>query len=165
VGFKQTFLQMIEEAGGRSDMAHCLGITLAALDNRVHEKGTPPQRVHPDMAIQMQLVSNTTLFAEEVARQSGGMFIPLPQSADQLDNEQIQDKFLRIVERVGELATCHRKATEDGHVDKNEQNDLEGIAHEIHRSVQEMLQLTYMIYSTPETPKSVVPSIADRKVS
>ncbi|WP_250500573.1 YmfL family putative regulatory protein [Caballeronia sp. GAWG1-5s-s] len=165
MGFKQTFLQMIEAAGGRSDMAHCLGITLAALDNRVHEKGTPPQRVHPDMAIQMQLVSNTTLFAEEVARQSGGMFIPLPQAEDELDNEQIQDKFLRIVERVGELATCHRKATEDGRVDQAERADLDSIAHEIHRSVQEMLTLTYLIYSAPEPAKSSVAAIVDRKVS
>ncbi|MDR5776257.1 MULTISPECIES: YmfL family putative regulatory protein [unclassified Caballeronia] len=165
MGFKQIFLQMINAAGGRSDMADALGITLSALDNRVHEKGSPPQRVHLDMAIQMQLVSDTTLFAEEVARQSGGMFIPLPQAEDQLDNEQIQDKFLRIVERVGELATCHRKATEDGRVDQNERADLDGIAHEIHRSVQEMLALTYMIYSAPEPTKASVPSIADRKAS
>jgi hypothetical protein len=165
VGFRQAFVKMIEASGGRDNMARELAITTSALDNRVHEKGTPPQRVYPDMAIQMQVISGTTFFAEEVARQSGGTFIALPQAADEMDNEQIQDKFLRIVERVGELATCHRKATEDGHVDRDERSSLDGIAHEIHRSVQEMLALTYMIYSSPEPTKAPVPSIAERKAS
>ncbi|MDR5761931.1 YmfL family putative regulatory protein [Caballeronia sp. LZ035] len=165
MGFRQAYVQMIEAAGGRDTMARELAMTTSALDNRVHEKGTPPQRVHPDMAMQMQAISGTTLFAEEVARQSGGTFIALPQAGDDLDNEQIQNKFLRIVERVGELAACHRKATEDNNVDKNERAELDGIAHEIHRSVQEMLALTYMIYSSPEPTKPSVPSIGDRKAS
>lgn len=154
---------MIEAAGGRDDMAHALAITLTALDNRVYEKGHPkPQRVYPDMAIQMQVISGTTLFAEEVARQSGGTFVALPQLADEIDNEQIQDKFLRIVEFVGSLATRHREATEDGHVDSREREDLDGIAHQIHRSVQEMLALTYLIYSKPESVAHAVPTIGER---
>jgi hypothetical protein len=157
---------MIEAAGGRGDMAHALAITPSALDNRVYEKGAPqPQRVHPDMAIQMQVISGTTLFAEEVARQSGGTFVPLPQLADEIDNEEIQDKFLRIVEHVGELATVHRKATEDDHVDASERASLDGIAQQIHRSVQEMLALTYLIYSKPEVDTPSVPNIAARKAS
>ncbi|SAL20345.1 hypothetical protein AWB70_01033 [Caballeronia cordobensis] len=165
MGFRQAYVQMIESAGGRDRMAAELGLTTQALDNRVYEKGTPPQRVHPDMAMQMQVASGTTLFAAEVARQSGGTFIPLPQVSDQIDNEQIQDKFMRLVERVGQLATRHREATSDGHVDKNERADLDGIAHELHRDVQEMLSLTYVIYCPAESVAPAVPHIAARKAS
>lgn len=157
---------MIEAAGGRGDMAHALAITPAALDNRVYEKGHPqPQRVHPDMAIQMQVISGTTLFAEEVARQSNGTFVPLPQLADEIDNEEIQGKFMRIVEYVGELAAVHREATKDEDVDNNERERLDGIAQQIHRSVQEMLALTYHFYCKPNAAAPALPSIAVRKVS
>nr|WP_318298040.1 YmfL family putative regulatory protein [Paraburkholderia bannensis] len=166
MGFRQAYVRMIEAAGGRSDMARELAITPSALDNRVYEKGAPqPQRVHPDMAIQMQVISGTTLFAEEVARQSGGTFVPLPQLADEIDNDEIQNKFLRIVEHVGELATVHRKATEDEDVDAQERETLDGIAQQIHRSVQEMLALTYLIYSKPAPEAPALPSIVPRKAS
>ncbi|WP_345815321.1 YmfL family putative regulatory protein [Paraburkholderia sp. PREW-6R] len=165
MGFRQAYVKMTEAAGGRDNMARELAITTSALDNRVHEKGTPPQRVYPDMAIQMQVISGTTFFAEEVAHQSGGTFVPLPQVADQISNEEIHDKFLHMVEHVGELANAHRKATEDGHVDADERANLDAIAQQIHRSVQELLALTYLVYSKPQSEAPSVHNIATRKVS
>ena len=68
-------------SGGYAAMAAALGLSSrAALENRIYEvKG---QRVSTEEAMMMQRIADSTAFAEAVAAESGGVFVPLPEAAE-----------------------------------------------------------------------------------
>ncbi len=67
-------------SGGYAAMAAALGLSSrAALENRIYEvKG---QRVSTEEAMMMQRIADSTAFAEAVAAESGGVFVPLSEAA------------------------------------------------------------------------------------
>lgn len=133
--------------GGAESMAQQLGMSPAALQNRIYEvKG---QAVGVEHALVMQTLSQTTLFAEAIAYRSGGTFFALP-DVGELDNEELFAKFQQLLEDFGRLGRRHREATEDGVVDAQERADLERIAGDMHRRIQELLGLTWKIYCKDE---------------
>lgn len=135
-------------------MATALGMSAASLQNRIYEvKG---QVLHTEHALAMQTLSGRSDFAEAVARITGGMFVQLPGLDDECDNQELLTKFTLILDRLGVLARTHAQAISDGVVDDHEKAELERIAHDAHRHIQELLQLTFRIYRsnepTDETP-------------
>ncbi|KWA08733.1 hypothetical protein WT37_24635 [Burkholderia territorii] len=101
-------------------------------------------------------MSGRTDFAKEIARMTGGMFVQLPSLEDECDNQELLTKFTLIPDQLGVLARTHAQAIADGVVDDHEKAELERIAHDAHRHIQELLQLTFRIYresdAAAETP-------------
>lgn len=129
--------------GGWSTMAASLGLSKNALENRVYERKGQSIDVH--MAMQMQANSGTAHFAEAIATESGGVFIPLPDSGE-IDHEDIQHVYMELVEEVGRLAREWRDATRDGEVDAKERVRLEAIQVAICQRVTQMNTLTFIVF-------------------
>ncbi|WP_230939806.1 YmfL family putative regulatory protein [Burkholderia territorii] len=140
--------------GGVEAMAAALGMSSSSLQNRMYEvKG---QVLHVEHALAMQTLTGRTDFAEAIARTTGGVFVQLPGMEDECDNQELLTKFTLILDQLGALARTHAQAIADGVVDDHEKAELERIAHDAHRHIQELLQLTFRIYrdseSAGETP-------------
>nr|WP_275663732.1 YmfL family putative regulatory protein [Laribacter hongkongensis] len=129
--------------GGWQAMADALGTSKASLENRIYQR--KGQRMPVDMAMQMQDISRTTYFAEAVALASGGMFVPMP--AVEVLNEDIQLKYIELLDEVGAHAREYRAAIADGEVCKQERRRLERLGENICRRVTEINQLTFRIFS------------------
>lgn len=129
--------------GGWAAMAAALGLSKDGLENRVYERKGQEVTVH--QAMQMQAMSGTTLFAEAVAADAGGVFILLPQ-VDGVDDEQIQGLYMELVDEVGRLAREWRAATRDGEVDKKERARLDAIRLAICTKATQMNALTFKLF-------------------
>lgn len=147
-GIRGSFQMMCRAvSGGWEGMATALEMSVPALKNRVYElKGQQPT---VGLAMQMQDLSQTTYFAEAVARASGGVFILLPQ-VDDLGNADIQEKYVELMDRVGALAREYRDATADNHVDRHERRVLNLLGNEICQLVTQINQLTFRIFSSED---------------
>lgn len=132
--------------GGWTTMASSLGMSLAALENRVYERKGQEMSVHE--FLQMQAFSGKTSFAEAVARLSGGVFLKLP-DVEQASNEELLVMFNALYSKVGKLASRFNEAIADGEVCEREKKDLNAIKTQIHASVEALLQVTYTVYGRP----------------
>lgn len=129
-------------------MAGALGLdTTAALENYVYEKKGQTISVH--MAMQMQDFSNTTLFAEAIARLSGGTFVKLP-SVEHIDNDLLMTKGAELNAEIGELFREFSEFTKDGEIDVRERERMEITAQAIHRKVEEFQAVMFRIYCRKE---------------
>ncbi|WP_321878453.1 YmfL family putative regulatory protein [Paraburkholderia bannensis] len=145
--------------GGSEAMAAALGMSAAALQNRVYEvKG---QAVSVEHGLAMQALTGTTLFAEAIAALSGGSFFAHPEIGE-LDKDELLAKFQQLLDAFGRLSRRHSEAIEDGEVDARERSDLERLAGDMHRCIQELLALTFKIYCKDETAgANALRSVAD----
>lgn len=145
MGINESITEMICAVdGGWETAAFRLGMSLSALQNRVYgKKGSVLQIQH---ALGLQVISDTTLFAEAVAEESGGIFMKLPDVDEEVDNVELLTKFTQVLTDMGELAKTHSAAIADGVVNDREKHDLEQIAAHAHRHIQELLALTFRIY-------------------
>lgn len=140
---RNSYLGMIRAfAGGWDAMSAALGYTRDALENRIYEKKV---RMHVDTALVMQKLSGTTLFAEAIAHESGGVFVALPEVIE-CDNQELLTKLAQILEDMGELARTHSAAIADGIVNDRERYSLEHVARTAHRHIEELLAVTFRIY-------------------
>lgn len=131
-------------------MAAALGMSRDALENRIYER--KGQSTLVETALQMQQFSGTTLFAEAVAQASGGVFMTLPAKID-FDKQELLNKFNELYAELGELSGKFRDYTRDDVIERTERADLQGVGQHIHRTVEELLALTFQIYCRPEQPK------------
>ncbi|WP_047258443.1 YmfL family putative regulatory protein [Chromobacterium subtsugae] len=129
--------------GGWAAMAAALGFSKDGLENRVYERKGQAVSVHE--AMQMQAFSGSSIFAEAVAADSGGVFVPLP-DIDTVDDAEIQRVYMELVDEVGRLAREWREATRDGEVDKRERQRLEAIRDAICAKVTQMNHLTFQVF-------------------
>lgn len=129
--------------GGWPVMAAALGMSKDGLENRVYERKGQSVSVHE--AMQMQAFCEASYFAEAVAAESGGVFIPLP-NIHAVDDEEIQRVYMELVDEVGRLAREWREATRDGVVDKRERQRLEAIRNAICTKVTQMNHLTFQVF-------------------
>ena len=109
--------------GGYAVTSSMLGITRAALENRLYEvKG---QRVSIEEAMLMQRLLERTDFAEAVAAESGGVFVAVPEmDAAALLGEDIREHLHHSVEELGTLFSTWRNSTADGCLSKTESAQL-----------------------------------------
>ncbi|MES2126672.1 MAG: YmfL family putative regulatory protein [Pseudomonadota bacterium] len=141
---RSAVLKMIGEVnGGMTVAAAFLGMTPAALHNRAYlVKG---QAVRTEHALALQALSGTTHFADEVALASGGIFVKLPDDLECAD-DMLQAKFHELYTRLGKFSERYAKATEDGEIDAVERVDLQKLAHAMHKTIGELLALSFRIY-------------------
>ena len=148
---KRAYLAMIKEfPGGWDAMAGALGMTRDALENRIYER--KGQSVLTETALQMQQFSSSTHFAEAVAQVSGGVFMKLPEHGDH-DRDELLAKFNELYAELGDLSIKFKVSIEDGEIDKRERADLSDVGQHIHRTVEELLTLTFQIYCRPSASK------------
>lgn len=141
---RRVYLQMIKAVdGGWPVMAAALGLSHDGLENRIYER--KGQTVSVELALQMQKVSKTALFAQELAKDAGGVFLKLPDRADH-DNEELLAKFMELNAELGLMATEFKEAVKDNEIDAGEKRALESDAQKIHRTVEELLGLAFSIY-------------------
>lgn len=144
---RKHYLEMIRAfPGGWEAMAGALGMTKDALENRIYER--KGQTLTVQTAMQMQAFSNTTFFAEGVAQDSGGVFLKLPEARD-AGNDELLAEFNLLYAELGELSGKFRVYVADNEISKTERADLDGVAQQIHRTVEELLALTYQVYCRP----------------
>lgn len=141
---RRALVSMIKEfPGGWDSMAAALGMSRAALENRVYER--KGQSMHIDTALQIQAFSKSTEFAQAVASLTGGVFMQLPEHAHH-DRDELLAKFNELYSELGDLSTKFKASIQDGEIDKKERADLSDVGQEIHRTVEELLGLTFAIY-------------------
>lgn len=128
-------------------MAAALGLTRDALSNRVYER--KGQAVRTWHSLQMQEFTGTTLFAEAIAIQSGGVFTKLIEPGA-VDREDLHAKFQELWSRVGELSRAYTDYTGDNHIDRDERADLQRISQEIQKVMQELMALMFQIFCSPD---------------
>jgi hypothetical protein len=118
VEVKKSYLAMIKAfAGGWDAMAGALGMSRMALENRIYER--KGQAILVETAMAMQAFSGTTLFAEEVARESSGVFICIP-SFNGISDIELLDAYTAMVEDEGTFAKDFREALKDGKITQEE---------------------------------------------
>jgi hypothetical protein len=93
--------------GGWDAMAAAVGLSRMGLENRIYER--KGQAIMVETAMAMQAASGTNLFAETVAQDSGGVFIPIQQFEGLADIELL-DAYTAMVEDEGKFATDFREA-------------------------------------------------------
>lgn len=129
--------------GGWDAMAGALGMTRMALENRIYER--KGQAVLVETALQMQQFSGTTHFAEAVAQMSGGLFMQMPDHGAH-DSQELLAKFNELYAELGDLSVKFKTSVADDLIDNQERKDLSDVGLQIHRTVEELLALTFAIY-------------------
>lgn len=142
---RQAMLDMIKSLPGSWQAAfHGLGLkSQAALENRVYER--QGQSMRTSLCLELQALSNSTRYAEAIAQLSGGVFIRLPQTTD-VGNDDLLEKFNTLYAELGRLSAIFRESVKDNEVNATERTDLTQIGQQIHRTVEELLCLTFMVY-------------------
>lgn len=98
-----------------------------------------------DRAEEIIDLADSDELAHAAARQRGGVFVKLPEAGEH-DREELLAKFNELYAELGELSTTFRAAVEDGEVDARERQDLTHAGQLIHRTVEELLALTFQVY-------------------
>ena len=115
---RKFYLEMIRAyPGGWEAMAAALGMSKDALENRLYER--KGQQINVQTAMQMQHFSGTTLFAEAVAYDSGGIFIPI-EPFEGIADIELLDGYTAMVVDEGKFATDFRTALKDGSISRRE---------------------------------------------
>lgn len=146
---RESYTKMITAyPGGWAAMAAALGMTRDALENRVYER--KGQQINVHTAMQLQAFSQTTLFAESISQESGGIFVRLPDFLNECDHDELLSKFNQLYVELGRLSEKFSHHTQDGRIDRREKKDLTETSQQIHRTVQELMALTFAIYCPRE---------------
>lgn len=115
----------------------------AALENRVYER--QGQSMRASLSLGLQSLSNTTRYAEAISQLSGGVFIRLPKTVN-VGKDDLLEKFNALYAELGSLSAVFREAIKDDEVNAAEKADLTQIGQQIHRIVEELLGLTFVVY-------------------
>lgn len=146
-----TYVRMCQAfPGGTAAMAAALGYTVNALRNRIYER--KGQCINVDDALMMQDLSGTKLFANEIAQQSGGVFLEvIPPTT--LERAEILTEFNQLVQSLGELSREYERSIRDGKINLDEKKALKQRAYVIHKQVERLLAISFAIYSTNDDKK------------
>jgi hypothetical protein len=101
-----------------------------------------------DTALLIQTYAGTKHFAQAVAHASGGVYVDLP-AADDIHGEDLEAKFHELVSALGNLSKTSYEARRDGEIDSRERAELEDIAQQMHKILQELMALTFHVYCRP----------------
>lgn len=141
-----TAYQEMIKVHGWAGTAATLGMTKSALEARVYEVKGSGMRV--DTAMLIQTYAGTKHFAQAVAHASGGVYVDLP-TAECSHGEDLETKFRQLVCDLGDLSKTYGVAKADGEIDARERADLESIAQQMHKTLQELMGLMFRIYCRP----------------
>lgn len=137
-----TYQEMIKVHGwiGTSAM---MNMTRSQLEARVYEVKGSGMRV--STAQLLQRISGTTLFAEAVAAEAGGVFFELPAVGD-VKQGDLMEKFLELQTLLGNLSAGYRKAVGDNVIDSSERRDLKSIEMDMHKTMCELMSTMFKLH-------------------
>jgi hypothetical protein len=130
--------------GGWTVAAAHIGMTLSALENRVYEKKGQQLSLRDTLAL--QYLAGNTMVVDWVCEQSGGTFVKLP-DGDDLGNQELLTKFNELHGEIGRLSMEFNDATKDNVISSAEAERLRSVGAEISKTTQELLALTFKIFS------------------
>lgn len=143
---RSTYVRMCQAfPGGTAAMAAALGYSVDALRNRIYER--KGQCVNVDDALMMQDLSGTKLFANEIAQQSGGVFLEVI-PATTVERAEILTEFNQLIQSLGDLSREYELSVRDGKINGTEKRALKQRAYAIHKQVERLLAISFAIYST-----------------
>lgn len=143
--FLGAYQEMIK-VHGWTGTAATLGMAKSALEARVYEIKGGGMRVSTAMLIQAH--AGTKHFAQAVARASGGVYVDLP-TAECIHGQDLEAKSHELVSDLGNLLKTYSEAKKDNEIDKRERADLERIAQQMHKTLQELMSLMFHVYCRP----------------
>lgn len=145
---RSTYVAMCRSfPGGTAAMAAALGYTVDALRNRIYEK--KGQSLSVEDALLMQEFSGTKHFANEIARQSGGVFLEVIPAGIR-ERSELLTEFNRLTQELGELSKDYELSVRDGQIDKVEKAQLKRQAYRIHKQLEKILAISFAIYEVKE---------------
>lgn len=144
MGLRQAKLEMIEAVTGGWDVAAAfLGMTPNALRNRVYE--VKDQKLSDEKSLALQQLSNTTHYADAIARLSGGVFVQMPDV--ECENEDLMRKFNDLYVVLGNFSRDFDLAlSNDGAINKQEEAILERDVSQLQKAAAELLALIVRVY-------------------
>ena len=132
---------------GRKESVDDSGTTNASLVNRLRDEG---DQIFPlGWAMLLQQVDGSHCIAHAIARESGGVFIPLADIGD-IDNADINQRLLEAIEQITKYSQQVRAAIEDGVVEPHERVAINDDLYLAIAKLQEHASLVYRIFCEPE---------------
>ncbi|ECE0793882.1 hypothetical protein QLL71_004398 [Salmonella enterica] len=141
--------------GGYTEAAEILGLYRADKEtpsgDAVHNRLRPySDQVMPiGWAMTLQAASGTHHIAHAVARESGGVFVALPE-IEYVDNADINQRLLEAMEELGVYSQKVRAAIEDGVIDRREREEIDAELHRVIVKMQEHASLLFRVFCHPE---------------
>ncbi|WP_241603140.1 YmfL family putative regulatory protein [Rosenbergiella nectarea] len=137
-----------ELPGGYAEAAEWLGVTENSLFNRLRADG---DQVFPmGWVAVLEKAGNTNFVSHAVAKAAGGVFVPVPDDLDEIDNADINQRLLEALEQVSAYSKQVRDAISDGVVEKHEKEAIEQDLYQVISKLQEHSTLVYQIFCKPE---------------
>lgn len=141
-----TYQDMIKVHGWIGTAAQ-INMTRSQLEARVYEVKGSGMRV--TTAQLLQRISGTTLFAEAVAAEAGGVFIQLPTEIS--DQSALMEKFLELQSEIGDLSKTYTCAIKDQVIDSSERRELEQIERAMHKTMCELMATMFKMHCRQPT--------------
>ncbi|EKL1664944.1 hypothetical protein PQX70_002208 [Salmonella enterica] len=141
--------------GGYTEAAEIIGLYKDDKEtpsvNAVHNRLRPySDQVMPiGWAITLQAASGKHYIAQAVARESGGVFVVLP-DIEEVDNADINQRLLEAMEELGVYSQMVRAALEDGVIDRREREEIDDELHRVIVKMQEHASLLFRVLCPPE---------------
>ena len=144
ITLRQAYLKIIKAfPGGWDAMSGALGMTRDALENRIFERRG--QDLTVQTALMMQSFTNCRAFAEVIANESGGVFIPMPH-ADALGKDVASEKFLELIAEIGELSEEFKHAVAAHEISGKDQVRINNIIDRINRTTFQFHSILKQFY-------------------
>lgn len=132
---------------GRKENSNDGGTTHASLVNRLRDEG---DQIFPlGWAMLLQQVDGSHCIAHAVARESGGVFIPLT-DVGEIDNSDINQRLLEAIEQITRYSQQVRAAIEDGVIEPHERTAIDDDLYLAIAKLQEHASLVYRIFCEAE---------------
>ena len=128
---------------GPDSLAAAMGMTPTQFHNRRY--GLRNQCFEEEHYLAMQSLSGSSLYAEHIARLSGGVFVPLPEVVE-VDNDELLTRQLELAEEVGALARLMKESIADGSINAMERAALYGEASKLFRMAHELVGVAVLVY-------------------
>lgn len=133
--------------GGYAEAAKWLGATENGLFNRLRPDG---DQIFPlGWAMVLQQAGGTHHVADAVARNSGGVFVPLV-ALDDIENADINTRLLETIEWIGRHSQMIRGFIADGVIDDGEKQVIDENSYQVMAKWQEHITLLYRVFCEPE---------------
>lgn len=128
---------------GTDAMAIAMGLNPTQFHNRRY--GLRNQCFEEEHYLAMQSLSGSSLYAEHIARLSGGVFVPLPDVGN-VDNDELLNRQLELAEEVGALAKLMKDSIRDGSINAGERSALYDEASKLFRMAHELVGVAVLVY-------------------
>lgn len=133
--------------GGYAEAAEILDVTEDAIHNRLRPGG---DQIFPfGWSMPLLRAGGESHIADAVARECGGVFVPLP-DVEQVDNGDINQRLLEAIEQITRYSQQVRAAIEDGVVEPHEREAIDEELRSAITKLQEHTTLVYRVFCASE---------------